>query len=59
MRPPEGLALAGGGGVNTRQLVTSAALLVASVALGGAIAGARMRLPRGVSAPLLGGGSPA
>ncbi len=50
MRPPAGLALEGGSGLNARLLVTSGALLLASVVLGGAIAGVRPRLMRGALA---------
>lgn len=60
MRPPDGLALAGGGGLNVRLLVTSTVLLMASVALGAGAAGANLRRLRGALAPPaqpLGGGS--
>lgn len=60
MRPPEGLALAKGDGVNVPVLVTSAALLAMSAALGGVLAGARVRVVRDALAPParpLGGGS--
>lgn len=62
MRPPAGLALDRAAGWNARLLTASMGLLLASVMLGGAIAGVRPRVARGVlagPARPLGGEGPA